>query len=232
MQHDGSTLSGSTVDSEGSSEVLSEIDARVLGCLMEKQQTTPDQYPLTQNSLVLACNQKSSREPRMSLTDGEVGYCLRELESKGLVKVDMGARTSRYEHRMTMAFNVDKSLQAVLAVMLLRGPQTIKELYTRTQRSGVFSQVEDIENALSRLIERAEPLVKLIPRQPAQREDRYAHLLCGEPKVDVIAAPSIEIQVSGASISAEFAVDLEARIETLESQVVELKNALKELKGP
>lgn len=212
--------------------VLSEIDARVLGCLMEKQQTTPDQYPLTQNSLVLACNQKSSREPKMSLTGGEVGHCLRDLEARGLVNVDMGARTYRYEHRMTKVFNVDKTLQAVLAVMLLRGPQTINELFTRTQRTALFANVDDIENALERLIERAKPHVKLIPRQAGQREDRYAHLLCGEVKADAAATNSTLVRSTvQSSPASESAVNLEARIELLESQVLELQSALDALKN-
>ncbi len=236
MQHDEnaplSSVEPEATDNDESAAVLSEIDARVLGCLMEKQQTTPDQYPLTQNSLVLACNQKSSREPRMSLTGGEVGHCLRDLETRDLIKVDMGARTYQYEHCMTRAFNIDKTLQAVLAVMLLRGPQTINELFTRTQRTELFSSIGDIENALERLIERAEPHVKLIPRQAGQREDRYAHLLCGEPKVDATAAYAASARSTAqSSVASESTTALEARVEHLESQVLELQSAIEALKS-
>lgn len=220
--------SNEPIGSEEPTAILSEVDARVLGCLMEKQQTTPDQYPLTQNSLVLACNQKSSREPKMSLTEGEVGHCLRDLESRGFVKVDMGARSYRYEHRMTTALHTDKTLQAVLAVMMLRGPQTINELFTRTQRTALFTSIDDVENALERLIERAEALVKLIPRQAGQREDRYAHLLCGEPKVELV---TMSRSTSKPSPSPESTAALEARIDALESQVLELQNAWEEFKN-
>lgn len=206
---------------EEQANLLSDVEARVLGCLMEKQQTTPDQYPLTLNSLVLACNQKSSREPRMSLTEGEVGHCLRELENRELVRVDMGARAYRYEHRMTTKYHVDKAQQAVLMIMMLRGPQTSSELFTRTQRTGLFSDVEDINNALERLSERAKPLIKLIPRQSGQREDRHAHLLCGEPAIPVIQAPT-------GSISKNVTTALEARVEELESQVAEMKEQISE----
>ena len=223
-------------DATTEQDVLSEIDARILGCLMEKQQTTPDQYPLTLNSLVLACNQKSNREPKMSLTEGDVGHCLRELESKGLVRIDIGSRAYRYEHSMTKAYLVDKPLQAVLTVMMVRGPQTINELYTRTQRTNLFTSASDIENALERLTERAEPLVKLIPRQAGQREDRYAHLLCGEPKIEVTssarssAAPSAAPS-SAATSSAMPSPELEARVAELENQVQQLQATLAELIG-
>jgi len=203
--------------------LLSDIDARVLGCLIEKQQTTPDQYPLTLNSLVLACNQKSNREPKMALTEGDVGHCLRELETRGLVRVDVGSRAYRYEHTMTKVYIVDKPLQAVLSIMMLRGPQTLNELYTRTQRTELFTSTDDIENALERLTERAEPLVKLIPRLAGQREDRYAHLLCGEPEIAVThSAPSPQSTKSHSS-------ELESRIEALESDVQKLKDELDKL---
>lgn len=237
MQHDEYTpmdsVDSEPTDNDESAEILSEIDARVLGCLMEKQQTTPDQYPLTQNSLVLACNQKSSREPRMSLTEGDVGHCLRDLETRGLVRVDMGARTYRYEHCMTKAFNIDKTLQAVLAVMLLRGPQTINELFTRTQRTGLFSSIGDIENTLERLIERAEPHVKLMPRQAGQREDRYAQLLCGEAAADATAAQAATASsATQSSAASESSISLEARVALLESQILELQSAIEALKSP
>jgi len=220
-------ISETTSPEDETSSIFSEIDARVLGCLMEKQQTTPDQYPLTLNSLLLACNQKSSREPKMSLKEGEVGHCLRELENKGYIRVDMGARSSRYEHRMITSLHIDKSLQAILTVMMLRGPQTVNELLTRTQRTGLFTENSEIENALDRLIERAEPLAKLIPRQAGQREDRYAHLLCGEPKIDIVSK-SAE-RKSASSLNAEHTANLEARVEALEEQVKELQAFIDEL---
>ena len=130
---------------------LSAIEARLLGVLMEKQQTTPDAYPLTANSLVLGCNQKTSREPVSNYTSGEVQRCTRELAEKKLIHIDPSGRADRYSQRLTHALAVDKGQQALLSVLLLRGAQTVHELLTRTQRMHHFDSDQQVEEILEQL---------------------------------------------------------------------------------
>jgi len=162
---------------------LSKIETRLLGALMEKQLATPDAYPLTVNSLISACNQKTNREPVTNYQQGEVVRSLRELESRSLVRYEMGARSERYEQRFTNQFSLSKKQQALIAMMMVRGPQTLSELYTRTQRLHEYTDRNDMEVSLERLTMGDEPLVVLIPKGAGQREDRYGHLLCGTPEM-------------------------------------------------
>ncbi len=161
--------------------LLTEIEARILGSLLEKAATTPDAYPLTLNNVVLACNQKTSREPTMNLSTGDVGHALRQMEPRGLVKSEYGARAERYYHRIDRVFDLTPAQAALLALMMLRGPQTLNELLTRSERLHRFGNTDDVGHALERLAERQPAMVRRIPRGAGQREDRYAHLFCGEP---------------------------------------------------
>jgi len=195
---------------------LSAIEARILGALMEKQLTTPDAYPLTLNSLVLACNQKSSREPMSNYTSGEVQHCVRELAERKLIHVDYGARAERYDQRLTRVIStIDKPAQALLNVMMLRGPQTVHELLTRTQRMFEFESDQKVEEALTNLSEKITPLVQRVPKQTGQREDRFVHLLSGAPDLTAIAAMRSESK----STTHEASSELEERVATLEKQV-------------
>src|SRR5688500_6967331 len=160
-------------------EPLSPAEARILGSLIEKEATTPEQYPLTENAIVVASNQKTNREPVMELTPGDVGHALRQLEPRGLVRSVHGARAQRYEHRLDKAYSLTAQQQSLIGVLLLRGPQTLHELLARTDRLAKFATADDVRHALERLAERDAPLVLRLPKAPGQREERYAHLLCG-----------------------------------------------------
>jgi uncharacterized protein YceH (UPF0502 family) len=200
---------------------LTAIEARVLGALMEKQLTTPDAYPLTLNSLVLACNQKTSREPMSNYSSGEVQHCVRELAARKLVHIDYGARAERYDQRLTRVIStIDKPAQALLNVMMLRGAQTVHELLTRTQRMHEFASDVAVEETLTRLCEAFTPLAQRSPRQAGQREDRFVHLLSGAPDLTAIAALRSE---GKATEPATANAELEERVALLEKQVAGLQ---------
>ncbi len=203
--------------------VLTEIEARILGSLVEKAATTPDVYPLTLNNIVLACNQKTSREPTMNLNTGDVGHALRQMEPRGLVKSEYGARSERYYHRIDRVFDLTPAQAALLALLMLRGPQTLNELLARSERLHRFGGVDDVRHTLERLAEREPSMVRRIPRGAGQREDRYAQLLCGEPKMPERSASSDEHDAGGTHSRDAFDAliarteALEARVEALES---------------
>jgi uncharacterized protein YceH (UPF0502 family) len=202
--------------------LLNTIEARVLGSLMEKQLTTPDQYPLTLNSLLLACNQKTSREPVSNYESGAVQRCVSELQDRNLLAVDYGNRAARYDQRLTRVLSVDKPTQAILTVMLLRGPQTVAEILTRTQRMAEFTNPQALEEKLQQLCAKTKPVVVHIPRQVGQREDRYMHLLCGKPDLAAIAAmqnSTTSIPSSRNSGNDEHTAQLEQKIQLLESRI-------------
>lgn len=199
--------------------LLSTIECRVLGALMEKQLTTPDNYPLTVNSLISAANQKSNRDPISNYQQGEVVRTLRDLESRRFVRYEMGARSERYEQRFTHEQSYSKKQQALLSVMMLRGPQTINELQTRTQRMHDFTDREDLIVSLERLTLGDNPSVVVIPRQSGQRDDRYAHCLCGEVQIPAStaatdAAPAARRQTSTTEID-----ELKAEVQSLREQI-------------
>lgn len=195
--------------------LLSDIECRVLGTLMEKQLSTPDGYPLTVNSLLSAANQKSNREPVTNYEQGEMVRTLRELESRRLVRYEMGARSEKYEQRFTNEYQLSKKQQALLSVMMLRGPQTANELMTRTQRLCEFSDRDNMQLSLERLTQGESPMVILIPRQSGQREDRYGHILCGEVQIPTsVASP---VRKSKPEIE-----DLKSEIEHLRQQLENL----------
>ena len=205
-------------------ETLTTIEARVLGCLIEKQLTTPEAYPLTLNALVLACNQKTSREPVLNLTAGQVGQALRSLEGREMARLVMGSRADRWEHRADKALELVAAQVVLLGLLLLRGPQTLNELLTRSSRMHDFEEAEQVQHHLERLISRE--LACLLPRQSGQREDRYMHLL-GDPAdlQAALAARANEPQRATAGGQQDERLDaLEARIAVLEERLAQLES--------
>jgi uncharacterized protein YceH (UPF0502 family) len=197
---------------------LTPIQARLLACLMEKKESTPEQYPLTLNSLRNACNQKSSRFPVVSYTEGEVGHTLRELEALDLVREQWGARAAKYEHLANKALNLHSKGIALMCVLMLRGAQTLGELKIHSHRLFEFDDLDDVQFALDHLIELESPLVTPLPRQAGQKEGRFAHLLCGEPDIPPVTATTSTPAAS---------TGLSARVDELEAEVADLKSRLK-----
>jgi uncharacterized protein YceH (UPF0502 family) len=204
---------------------LNEVEARVLGALIEKEITTPDYYPLSLNALVNACNQKNNREPVMTLDESSVRTALYNLQAKRLAGPASSAdsRVTKYEHRIQEVFNFTRAETAIIDVLLLRGPQTPGELRGRSERMYRFEELSDVQATLQRLIERGPPLVKMLPRQPGTKESRYAHLLSGD--VEGWEAP----EESSAAV-ARGAIDDE-RVARLEREVAELKKEIAELRA-
>jgi uncharacterized protein YceH (UPF0502 family) len=198
---------------------LSPIQVRVLGALMEKKETTPDQYPLTVNSLRNACNQKTARFPVTAYTEGEVGHTLRELEELDLVRETWGARVSKYEHRADKSWKLFSRSLAVVCVLMLRGPQTLGELRNHSHRLFEFDDLDDVRLVLDHLIEIG--FAVALPRQSGQKEGRFAHLLCGKPQVP--EAPQRQAPVTR---SAEVRDELLERIEALEARLSDIEERL------
>ncbi|PPU92718.1 YceH family protein [Xanthomonas albilineans] len=204
--------------------VLSAIEARALGCLIEKEATTPDAYPLTVHATVMAANQKTSREPVMTLNSGDVQHALRQLEARGLVRQQFSSRAERYEHRVTTALDLTQQQVVLLGLLLLRGPQTVNELLTRAERMARFADAEDVRHSLERLVQRQ--LAILLPRASGQREDRYMHLLCGPVDAQMLAATF----KSRPTVSAHD--ELERRVQALEAEVAALRESVAQLQTP
>lgn len=179
MQDQDSTMSDNTTQTAKPPQLLA-IELRVLGVLMEKQLTTPDQYPLTLNSVITACNQKSSRDPVTNYHQGEVLRCLNELEERYFVKKEYGSRSDKYSQQFISRLELGKKQQSVLCVMMLRGPQTLSELSTRTQRMQTFSSKEELVHCMERLCQRELPLAVQLDAA-VQRGERYSHLFSGTP---------------------------------------------------
>jgi uncharacterized protein YceH (UPF0502 family) len=170
---------------------LSALEARVLAVLVEKQHTVPDSYPLSLNALTLGCNQKTAREPVMNATESEVLQVLDELRGMSLVNNVSGSRVLRYEHNLRRVLGVPGQAEALLTLLMLRGPQTSAELRANTERLHRFADISSVEGFLEELVERQPPLVRKLPRAPGAREQRWAHLLCGEPVyVEAAAGPA------------------------------------------
>lgn len=203
-------------------ENLTEVEARIIGALVEKQLTTPEYYPLTLNALVAACNQKTNREPVVNYDEQTVSHALDDLRDKNLVYVFYGStsRVPKYKHILPQVYELEPSETAVLCVLMLRGPQTIGELRERTGRLYDFRDLNDVNETLEALMKRDEPLIVRLERQPGQKEARYAHLLSGE--VDAAAyAPKTQAGTSAAGND---------RIEKLEQEVESLRNELNEFR--
>jgi uncharacterized protein YceH (UPF0502 family) len=204
--------------------LLDEVETRVLGALVEKELTTPEYYPLSLNALVNACNQKSNRDPVMNFDEEGVREALRTLEKKGLAGPadNMVSRVSKYEHRLQEAYNFTRHETAILAELLLRGPQTPGELRSRADRMHKFDDLGIVQSTLQRLMKREPPLVKVLPRQPGTKEARYAHLMSGD-----VELPAADLTASGAATGGASSSDrtarLEDQVETLQSDIADLK---------
>jgi uncharacterized protein YceH (UPF0502 family) len=209
--------------------VLTAAEARVLGCLIEKEATTPDAYPLTVNAAHVAANQKTARDPVMALNVGDVNHALRQLEHKGLAKQVFSSRAERYEHRVEKVLDLPRQQLTLIGLLLLRGPQTVHELLARSERLVKFVDAEDVRHHLDRLIQRQPALALQIPRGPGQREDRYVHLLGGPVDMAAVTARIASSPASSAGDAASLA--LEARVQTLENEVAELRQMVAALAG-
>ncbi|HSF78393.1 MAG TPA: DUF480 domain-containing protein [Steroidobacteraceae bacterium] len=211
---------------------LNDIEARVIGCLIEKSAVTPDQYPLTLNALTNACNQKSSREPVMSLTPGEVQHTIRELEAKHLVRTDENfkSRVEKYAQRFcnTRYSNLqfsDAEL-AIVCLLLLRGPQTPGELRARSGRLHTFEDNAEVVQALAGLIEREpDPVVVKLPKTPGRKDSEYMHLFSGKVDVEAHASKAREQRATRAPSGPGLA-ELEERVARLEAEIAALKEKL------
>lgn len=214
---------------------LTPAEARVLGSLMEKEATTPDYYPLSLNALMNACNQRSNREPVMDLDEDAVRQALHGLEDLRLAGPARGAdsRVAKYEHWLGEAFNLTRAEDALLCVLLLRGPQTPGELRGRTERMHRFEEISDVTAALQKLIDRDPPLAALLPRQPGAREQRYAHLLSGtvDAAAESTVAASAAAGFGGSGEDAERIANLEAEVAELKKEVAELRKRIDDLFG-
>lgn len=206
--------------------LLSPIEARVLGCLFEKSLTTPESYPLTLNSLTNACNQKSSRDPVMSLEDMEVLKAVARLRDANLIveKSEPGSRVPKYVHRFENLLKATPAEQAALCVLFLRGPQTPGEIRSRSGRMHEFRDPAEVETLFTTLMTRPDgPFVTKLPRQTGHKECRYAHLFCGDPAAgrepeDEAAPPARAPSITGGD-----------RLDELEKRVVELERIVGEL---
>lgn len=198
---------------------LSSEQLRILGVLIEKKATTPDQYPLTLNSIRLACNQKTSRHPVVDYDEGTVRRAVQELQGLGMVRksAESTARATRYDHGLEAKLLVGKKELAVLAVLMLRGPQTVSEIRSRSQRIYSFASVSDLEDLLGRMEGLETPLVELLGKQPGEKEVRFRHMLSSE-------IPSPESDAYRESLSAN---TLEKRVAELEQRVAELEELVK-----
>ncbi|MGB7266234.1 MAG: YceH family protein [Terracidiphilus sp.] len=203
---------------------LTAAESRVLGALMEKEATTPENYPLSLNALMNACNQRSNREPVMNLDEDDVRQALHGLEAKGLAGRARAAdgRVTKYEHWLGEAFNFSRPEQALMCVLLLRGPQTPGELRGRTERIHRFDEIGDVLAGLQKVMEREPPLAVMLPRQPGTKETRYAHLLSGP--VD-----SIPISAAGPRAASDDSARDE-RIAQLEATLAEVRYEVAELR--
>ncbi len=208
---------------------LTPLEARVIGCLIEKQITTPDQYPLSLNALTNACNQKSNRDPVLTLEESVVQQTLDSLNHKHFIleKSGFGSRVPKYQHRFCNTefgtLQLSGAQVAILCELMLRGPQTPGELRSRASRMCCFNGVEEVESALESLASRAEgPILVKLPREPGRRESRYAQLLTGEvhaqPAPEARAAPS-----ASRDSTAERLARLEAQVEELRAEVERLR---------
>ncbi len=214
--------------------ILNDVEVRVLGSLVEKQVTTPEYYPLTLNALVHACNQKNNRHPVTSLDEATVAQALESLREKNLTYVFYGSssRVPKYKHVMPEIFHLSQRELALMCVLMLRGSQTSGELRDRAGRLYGFSGLEEVQETLDSLISREEgPLVLKLPRQPGQKEARFAHLLAGEVSIEVPSESQIsETRAVGRRTELERVSRLEQEVEVLNAQVKTLQEQFEEFK--
>lgn len=210
---------------------LTPEEIRVVACLMEKEVTTPDNYPLTVNSLVSACNQSSNRSPVTSYGEAEVTHALTTLREKHLTRIvySQSNRAAKHRHVADEVLHLSPGEQAVVCVLALRGPQTVGEVKGRTERLFAFDDLAAAEAALDSLASRDDPLAVKLPRQPGQKDIRYAHLLGGAVDVDALAA---EMAATSALAAArpDRVGPLEERVAALEAQVAALTDIVERLR--
>ncbi len=203
--------------------LLSPTEARVLATLMEKARTVPDSYPMSLVALLSGCNQKTSRDPIMTLSEAEIAEALGTLKDLALVRESSGSRVTRFEHNFQRGIGVPEQSAVILGLLMLRGPQTAGELRLNTERWYKFADISSVEGFLDEMLERSEekggPLVVKLARAPGEREQRWAHLLCGPVDINAPAAPAGSGNTSR----------LEARIETLEEEVAQLRATVQKL---
>lgn len=212
---------------------LTPLEARVLGVLIEKQHTVPDTYPLSLNALTLGCNQKTARVPVMDASEAEVLTAVDGLKSLSLVFEGSGSRVVKYEHNLPRVLGLPGAAVALLAVLMLRGPQTSAELRAHSERLHRFADISSVEGFLQELADKPVPMVVLLPRAPGAREARWAHLLCGEVAVEVSAFAVANAAGEGSSVAAGEIAALKAaqalmldRLETLAARVGHLEREL------
>jgi len=206
-------------------ESLTAAECRVLGCLIEKAVTVPDTYPITLNALLGACNQRSSRDPVVAYDETDVVTAVDGLREKRLSRLvhQPGGRAAKHRHRADEELVLDEPTLAVLSVLLLRGPQTVGELRTRSERQFSFGSLDEVGHVLDRLAERDDPLVRILPRQPGQKDQRWTHLLGGETRAPADAPDGPDAPAATRSAAAgPVSVPLEARVERLEAVVASL----------
>ena len=206
-------------------KVLSAEAARVLGVLIEKELSTPDYYPMTLNSLVNGCNQKSNRHPVVEYGEFDVRDYLDELQRYRLVghASVAGSRSEKFRHATAQHYGLDTPDLALLASLLLRGPQTVGELRTHTTRMAAFDSIEEVSTRLDGLMAREEPLVMSLGRMPGQKGERFAHLLCGEVAMDDVAAAGMLVQPAARSSIAEELDEIRERLASLEEAFEQFK---------
>ena len=209
---------------------LTEVEARVLGALLEKESTTPDYYPLSLNALVNACNQKSNRDPAMNLDEDAVRNALRGLHDNSLARSvsAVDSRVTKYEHRLQEAFNFDRREAAIFCELLLRGPQTPGELRSRAERMHHFDNLGEVQSTLQRLMNRNPPLAKVLARQPGTKESRYTHLLCGY--AEPVMSPTEREAPAAPRRESPEAANSGDKLSHLESEVAELRRDIADLK--
>ena len=213
--------------------VLSEIEIRVLGALIEKQITTPEYYPLTLNALTAACNQKNNRNPVTSYTESEIDDALFSLRDKNLAYVFHGStsRVPKYKHVAPEVMHLTPPEVAALCVLMLSGPQTVGEIRTRGYRLYEFSSLEEVDLTLDSLsVHDGEPLVMKLPRQSGQKEARFAHLLAGQPELEQSAEPSVGERSARRATDSERVAKLEEQVQALTEQVANLTSQFEEFK--
>lgn len=206
---------------------LNAVEARVLGALIEKDLTTPEYYPLSLNALMNACNQKSSRDPVVSYSEDIVEQACDALRGKGLALVHSGSRAVKYSHRLSERFNFGRRDLPLLCVLLLRGPQTLGELRTRTERMHEFSDLDEVEHVLQQMAERETgALVRRMPPQPGMKEQRWAHLLYGEPALEQL---STQVPAGPADGRPDRITLLENEVAALKQEIDWIKQKLADL---
>jgi uncharacterized protein len=208
--------------------LLNEVEARIVGCLIEKEATTPEYYPLTLNALVAACNQKSNRFPVVEYDEKTVQQALDDLREKNIVYVFYGStsRVPKYKHILPKLLEIDRHEVAILCVLMLRGFQTIGELRERCQRIYEFVSLDEVHQTLEELKKRDEPLILELPKQPGQKEARYAHLLSGEISAEAIATTHF----TPTQAKQDQIAKLETEIEELKTNYATLRAEFEEFK--